>query len=267
MTKEIVEAVGVLEREKGISGDRLMAALEDALLSAYKKTPGSAKYARVEVDPGSGDFRVFELMLPPDLEEELLDEVEEEIGEAEVDPETGELKEPEAPEIPQERLMAHSDQIEERDATPEDFGRIAAQTAKQVILQRIREAERDMTYDEYQDRIGELITGIVQQSDSRYTLVQLRVRVEALLPKSEQVYGERYEHGARVKAVITDVSAQAKGPSIIVSRRNPELIRKLFELEVPEIADGLVEIQNVAREPGYRSKIAVISHASGVDPV
>src|SRR5947209_8917693 len=124
-----------------------------------------------------------------------------------------------------------------------------------------------MMFDEYQDRVGELITGIVQQSDSRYTLVQLRERVEALLPKSEQVENERYDHGARVKAVITDVYAQSKGPSIIVSRRSPELIRKLFELEVPEIADGLVEIQNVAREPGYRSKIAVVSHASGVDPV
>src|ERR671931_511109 len=164
----------------------------------------------------------------------------------------------EAAEIPLERLMDFRDQIEERDVTPEDFGRIAAQTAKHVILQRIREAERDMTYDEYQDRSGELTTGIVQQSDSRYTLVQLRERVEALLPRSEQVHGERYEHGARVKAVITDVSSQAKGPSIIVSRRSPELIRKLFELEVPEIADGLVEIQNVAREPGYRSKIAVV---------
>jgi N utilization substance protein A len=124
-----------------------------------------------------------------------------------------------------------------------------------------------MMFDEYQDRVGELITGIVQQSDSRYTLVQLRERVEALLPKSEQVENERYEHGARIKAVITDVSNQAKGPSIIVSRRSPELIRSLFELEVPEIADGLVEIQNVAREPGYRSKIAVVSHAGGVDPV
>jgi N utilization substance protein A len=267
MTKEIVEAVTVLEREKGISADRLMEALEDALLSAYKKTPGAAKYARVEVDHSTGDFRVYELLVPEDLEEQLLDEVEEEQGEAQVDPETGELKEPEAPEIPQERLMEFRDQIEERDVTPEDFGRIAAQTAKQVILQRIREAERDMTFDEYQDRIGELITGIVQQSDSRYTLVQLRERVEALLPRSEQVHGERYEHGGRIKAVITDVSAQAKGPSIIVSRRNPELIRKLFELEVPEIADGLVEIQNVAREPGYRSKIAVVSHTSGVDPV
>ncbi|HEY2637241.1 MAG TPA: transcription termination factor NusA, partial [Solirubrobacteraceae bacterium] len=113
----------------------------------------------------------------------------------------------------------------------------------------------------------ELITGIVQQSDSRYTLVQLRERVEALLPKSEQVDGERYDHSQRVKAVIKEVSASTKGPSIIVSRRDPELIKKLFELEVPEVADGLVEITNVAREPGYRSKIAVVSHASGVDPV
>jgi transcription termination/antitermination protein NusA len=163
--------------------------------------------------------------------------------------------------------MQYRDQIEERDVTPHDFGRIAAQTAKQVILQRIREAERDMMFNEYQDRVGELITGIVQQSDSRYTLVQLRERVEALLPRGEQVHGERYDHGQRIKAIITDVSNQAKGPSIIVSRRSPELIRALFELEVPEIADGLVEIQNVAREPGYRSKIAVVSHASGVDPV
>ena len=151
--------------------------------------------------------------------------------------------------------------------TPDDFGRIAAQTAKQVILQRIREAERQMMYDEYQDRVGELITGIIQQSDNRYTLVQLRERVEALLPRSEQVWNERYDHGMRVKAVITDVSAEGKGPSIVVSRRSPELIKELFELEVPEIADDLVEIVGVAREPGYRSKIAVISHADGVDPV
>jgi N utilization substance protein A len=136
-----------------------------------------------------------------------------------------------------------------------------------VILQRIREAERDMMYEEYRDRVGELITGIVQQSDSRYTLVQLRERVEALLPKSEQVDGERYDHSQRIKAVIKEVSPSTKGPSIIVSRRDSELIKKLFELEVPEIADGLVEIAGVAREPGYRSKIAVISHADGVDPV
>jgi N utilization substance protein A len=266
MSKEIVEAVGVLEREKGISSDRLMAALEDALLSAYKKTPGAAKHARVDIDRGSGDFTVYELLIPPELEEKLLAEVEEE-QEPVVDPETGELREPEEPELDPEKLAQYRDQIDERDVTPGDFGRIAAQTAKQVILQRIREAERDMMFHEYQDRVGELITGIVQQSDSRYTLVQLRERVEALLPRSEQVPGERYDHGQRIKAIISDVSAESKGPSIVVSRRSPELIRKLFSLEVPEIADGLVEIQNVAREPGYRSKIAVVSHASGVDPV
>ena len=177
------------------------------------------------------------------------------------------MTEPPEPEIDPEMLAEYSDQIDERDVTPEGFGRIAAQTAKQVILQRIREAERDLMFEEYRDRVGELITGIVQQHDSRYTLVQLRERVEALLPKSEQIHQERYDHGQRIKAVITEVSSQAKGPSIIVSRRSPELIRKLFELEVPEIADGLVEITNVAREPGYRSKIAVVSHASGVDPV
>ncbi len=265
MSKEIVEAVHVLEREKGISAERLMLALEDALLSAYKKTPESAQYARVEMDRDTADFKVYELIIPPEIEEQVLVEVETE--ESLVDPETGEQREPPEPELDLEKLEEFRDQIEEHDVTPDDFGRIAAQTAKQVILQRIREAERDMMYEEYRDRVGELITGIVQQSDSRYTLVQLRERVEALLPKSEQVDNERYDHGQRVKAVITDVSAQAKGPSIIVSRRSPELIRKLFELEVPEIADGLVEVQNVAREPGYRSKIAVVSHASGVDPV
>src|SRR6266498_1426494 len=265
MSREIVEALRGLEQEKGIDAETLMAALEDALLSAYKKTPGAAKYARVDMDRRTADFRVFELILPPELEEKLVKEAIEE--EQTIDPETGEMREPEEPEIDLEKLAEYEDQISSRDVTPTDFGRIAAQTAKQVILQRIREAERDMMFEEYRDRVGELITGIVQQSDSRYTLVQLRERVEALLPKSEQVENERYDHGQRIKAVITEVSSSTRGPSIIVSRRNSELIKKLFELEVPEVADGLVEIVNVAREPGYRSKIAVVSYADGVDPV
>jgi len=269
VSKEIVEAIKALEQEKGISADKLMDALADALLSAYKKTPQAAKYARVDLDHETGDFRVFELILPAELEEKLLAEAAEaqEEEEREIDPETGELKEPEDPELDPEMIAPYEDQIETRDVTPEDFGRIAAQTAKQVILQRIREAERMMMFEEYQDRVGELITGIIQQSDKRYTLVQLRERVEALLPKSEQVYNERYDHGMRVKAVITDVSDSTKGPAIVVSRRSPELIKSLFELEVPEIADKLVEIVGVAREPGYRSKIAVVSHTDGVDPV
>jgi N utilization substance protein A len=265
MSREILEAVRGLAAEKNISSEKLMEALEDALLSAYKKTPGAARYAKVEMDRDSGDFKVWELKIPPELEEHLLIEVVDD--QPAVDPETGDLREPPEPELDMEKLKEYEDQIEVEDVTPHDFGRIAAQTAKQVILQRIREAERDMMFEEYRDRVGELITGIVQQSDSRYTLVQLRERVEALLPKSEQVDGERYDHSQRIKAVIKEVSNSTKGPSIIVSRRDPELIKQLFELEVPEIADGLVEITGVAREPGYRSKIAVVSHVDGVDPV
>src|ERR687883_299610 len=265
MSREIVEAMHALAREKNISEDKLLHALEDALLSAYKKQPDAAKYARVEMDPDTGDYRVIELIVPDRLEAHLIVET---IDEGTyIDPETGELVEPQDPEIDPAKFEEYADQIDEQDVTPDDFGRIAAQTAKQVILQRIREAERDMMFEEYQDRVGELVTGIVQQKDARYTLIQLRERVEALLPKSEQVEGERYEHNQRIKAVIKEVSPSTKGPSIIVSRRDPELIKSLFELEVPEIADGLVEIENVAREPGYRSKIAVISHADGVDPV
>src|SRR5215210_959293 len=265
MSREILEAARALAAEKGIAPDRLFEALEDALLSAYKKTPGSAKYARVEMDREIGDFTVYELLIPERLEAQLIVETIDE-GTT-IDPETGEAREPEDPEIDPAKFAEYSDQIDEQDVTPDDFGRIAAQTATQVILQRVREAERDMMYEEFRDRVGELVTGIVQQKDARYTLIQLRDRVEALLPKGEQVDGERYEHNQRIKAVIKEVSASTKGPSIIVSRRDPELIKSLFELEVPEIADGLVEIENVAREPGYRSKIAVVSHADGVDPV
>src|SRR5918997_2889813 len=167
MSKEIVDAIHVLEQEKGIAADTLMDALEDALLSAYKKSPGSARYARVDIDHASGDFTVYELILPAELEEKLLAEAEEQQEEPTVDPETGELREPEEPELDPERLAEFKDQIDERDVTPDDFGRIAAQTAKQVILQRIREAEREMMYEEYVDRVTEVVTGIVQQAGVR----------------------------------------------------------------------------------------------------
>ena len=210
MSKEILEATRALAREKGIASEKLFVALEDALLSAYKKQPGSAKYARVEMDRETADFSVIELIIPERLEAHLIVETIDE-GTT-VDPETGRCASPRTPEIDPEKFAEYEDQIEARDVTPDDFGRIAAQTAKQVILQRIREAERDMMFEEYRDRVGELITGIVQQSDSRYTLVQLRERVEALLPKSEQVEGERYDHSQRIKAVIKEVSASTKGP-------------------------------------------------------
>ncbi|MGC9973937.1 MAG: transcription termination factor NusA, partial [Gaiellaceae bacterium] len=157
--------------------------------------------------------------------------------------------------------------IKRTDVTPENFGRIAAQTAKQVFLQRAREAEREIMYEEYVDRVNEVVTGIIQQAGDRNNVLVDLGKVEALLPRSEQVDGERYEQGSRIKAVITEVRSSTKGPQVILSRRDPELIKTLFELEVPEIADGLVEIRAVAREPGYRSKIAVVSHTQGVDPV
>ncbi|MEW6582915.1 MAG: transcription termination factor NusA [Actinomycetota bacterium] len=260
MNREIIEAIKQIEREKGIDSETLIVALEDALLAAYKKTPGAAEHARVEIDREDGEMRVYELVLPEGAELRTLPQPEPEIPEG-VNPEEYE------PPAPQVDWSAYGpDEIHAVDVTTDNFGRIAAQTAKQVILQRIREAEREMMYDEYVDRVGEVVTGIVQQSDSRYTLVDLG-RVEALLPESEQVHSERYEHGSRVKAVIVDVRHSSKGPQVIVSRRSDELIRRLFALEVPEIADGLVEIRQVAREPGWRSKIAVVSNVPGVDPV
>src|SRR5213593_1104904 len=270
MSQEIVEAVRDIEREKGIESGTLVAALEDALLAAYKKMPGAARHATVEIDE-LGDFRVFAVELPPDIEGRLIEEARErKLEELEaLEVETGERS---------HTLLSDNDldidwsdvpeqQVKREDVTPENFGRIAAQTAKQVILQRIREAERMMMYDEYKDRESEVVTGIVQQAGDRNNVLVDLGKVEALLPRSEQVDGERYEQGSRIKAVITEVRSGTKGPQVILSRRDPELIKTLFELEVPEIADGLVDIRAVAREPGYRSKIAVESHAQGVDPV
>jgi N utilization substance protein A len=270
MTQEIVDAVRDIEREKGIESGALVAALEDALLAAYKKTPGASRHATVEIDE-QGDFRVYSIELPSDIEERLLDEARERALEEleRIEAENGErshtLLSDDDLDIDWSDVPA--DQIKREDVTPENFGRIAAQTAKQVILQRIREAERMMMYDEYKDRESEVVTGIVQQAGDRNNVLVDLGKVEALLPRSEQVDGERYEQGSRIKAVITEVRSGTKGPQVILSRRDPELIKTLFELEVPEIADGLVEIRGVAREPGYRSKIAVESHAQGVDPV
>jgi N utilization substance protein A len=270
MSQEIIEHIRGLEREKGIEENTVVQALEDALLAAYKKTPGASRHAVVELDD-EGEFRVFSIEIPGDLEERLLDEaMESKIEELErLEEETGEKQHTL---INQDELELDWDQVPEEliaraDVTPHDFGRIAAMTAKQVIQQRIREAERAMMYEEYIDRQGEVVTGIVQQAGDRNNVLVDLGKVEALLPRSEQVDGERYEQGSRIKAVITEVRSGTKGPQVILSRRDPELIRTLFELEVPEIADGLVEIRGVAREPGYRSKIAVESHAQGVDPV
>jgi N utilization substance protein A len=225
---EMMDALQALAVDKGISVDTLFAALADALESAYKRLPEAYEYAWVAIDPDTLDFRV----IAQELDEE---------------------GEPTGPEL---------------DVTPprDFFSRVAAQTMKQVMNQRIREAEREMKYEEYAGREGDIVTGIIQQSDSRYTLLDLG-RVEALLPQAEQVPYERPEPNARVKAYIVEVRKTAKGPQIVVSRTHPGLIKRLFELEVPEIADGVVEIKACAREPGARTKIAVWSNDGNVDPV
>src|ERR1700746_1855592 len=271
MSQEIIEAVREIERDKGIEEGALVAALEDALLAAYKKTPGASRHATVEMDDHTGDFRVFSVELPEDIEERLIDEARErKLEELErLEEETG---------GGQHTLISDDDpnldwsdipetQIQREDVTPEGFGRIAAQTAKQVILQRIREEERRMMYDENIDRVSEVVTGIVQQACDRNNVLVDLGKVEALLPRSEKADGESDEQGSRITAGITEVRSGTKGPQVSLSRRDPELIRTLFELEVPEIADSLVEIRAVAREPGHRSKIAVESHAPVVDPV
>lgn len=224
----MIEALKQLEREKQIDPDTVLEALESALASAYKRNYGGTTEVRVEIDPQTGQIRVFS--------QEWIE------------------REGEEPELVEEEI------------TPDNFGRIAAQTAKQVILQRIREAEREKMYQEYIDREGDIVTGIVEQSDQRYTLVNLG-RVEALLPPTEQVPTERYDHGTRLKTYIVEVRRTTKEPQIIVSRTHPSLLRRLFELEVPEIYEGYVEIKSVAREPGYRSKIAVASRDASIDPV
>jgi transcription termination/antitermination protein NusA len=222
-----------VERERGISYETLLEAMEKALASAYLRMTNAdpeTMRARAVIDREEGDVTVF-------------------AQEVEVDPET------------EEETV-----LREWEDTPADFGRVAAQTFKQVMAQRLREAERDLTFGEYSGREGDIVTGIVQQHDHRYTILDLG-KTEALMPMQEQIPHERYEHGMRLKAYIYEVRKSARGPQILVSRTHPNLIRRLFELEVPEILDGVVEIKEVAREPGHRSKIAVVSTDRNVDPV
>ncbi|HVG87612.1 MAG: transcription termination factor NusA [Gaiellales bacterium] len=269
MSKELLEGVKAVEREKGIEEGTLLSAIEDALLAAYKKMPDARHPVRVDIDRDSGDYTVWSVT--PEAWDAYLEAHPQHVEAAEAAERAAE----EAPRIE----GVEPEPIEEPEigwdwftpdqmvaVTPEGFSRIAGQTAKQVLRQRIHEAERSMMYEEYHDRVGEIVTGIVQQDDNRYAFVDLG-RMEAILPGSEKVPGERYEQGSRIKAVIIEVRSEGKGPQVVLSRRSDELIRGLFELEVPEIADGLVVIRGVAREPGYRAKIAVESRVQGVDPV
>ena len=223
MSQEIIEGIQTIEKEKGIEEGILITALEDALRAAYKKTPGATRHAEVKLD-GDGEFRVYGIEIPEDIEVRLVDEAREaRIAELEqIEEETGDgstLITDDDLELDWSQVPP--DKIVRTDVTPDNFGRIAAQTAKQVIQQRIREAERAIMYEEYVDRQGEVVTGIVQQAGDRNNVLVDLGRVEALLPRSEQVDGERYEQGSRIKAVIAEVRSGTKGPQVILSAATP----------------------------------------------
>ncbi|MGG1398388.1 transcription termination factor NusA [Bacillus salipaludis] len=247
MSSELIDALTILEREKGISRDVLIEAIEAALISAYRRNFNQAQNVRIDLNLQSGSMRVF-------ARKEVVDQV--------FDPRL-EIS------IEDARRINPNYQVEdvvEMEVTPKDFGRIAAQTAKQVVTQRVREAERGIIYSEFIDREEDIMTGIVQRLDSKFIYVSLG-KIEALLPVNEQMPNERYKPHDRIKVFITKVEKTTKGPQIFVSRTHPGLLKRLFEIEVPEIYDGTVEIKSVAREAGDRSKISVHSDNSEVDPV
>ena len=225
MNESFMEELDLLEREKGVPKAMILDALANALVSAYKRSPGAAEEARVTIDQDTGEIRVYGQELDDD-----------------------------------------GNVVREWEDTPDDFGRIGAQTAKQVILQRLRDAKRAQVFDTYEGREGDLVTGIVQQSDHRVVILDLG-NAEAVMPAGERIAYERLERGARVKALILEVRSEAKGPQIVVSRSHPDFIRRLFELEVPELVEGIIEIKAIARDAGHRTKIAVRSNDHNVDPV
>ncbi len=222
-----IAALRAIERDKDIPFDTVLEAIETALLTAYKHTEGHEPHARIDIDKKTGLVRVLAHTLSPD----------------------GSID-------------------EEWDDTPEGFGRIAATTARQVILQRLRDAEHEKTFGEFSTKEGEIVAGVIQRdarANARGMVVVQVGDTEGVLPSAEQVAGESYEHGSRIKAYVVTVSRGNRGPQITLSRSHPNLVRKLFALEVPEIADGTVEIAAVAREPGHRTKIAVKSTVAGVN--
>jgi N utilization substance protein A len=247
MNMDFIEALAAIESEKGISKEVLIDAIEAALISSYKRNFNTAQNVRVDIDRQTGVIKVFARKT---VVEEVLDiRLEISLDAArEIDP------------------NFQLNDIVEIEVTPREFGRIAAQTAKQVVTQRIREAERGLIYNAFIDKEEDIVTGIVQRVDARNIYVDLG-KVEAMLPINELMPNDRFQQGDRVKSYITKVENTTKGPQIILSRTHPGLLKRLFELEVPEIFDGVVEIRSVAREAGFRSKIAVYSRNPEVDPV
>ena len=248
MSQDLLAALDTIEKEKGVNKEILFEAIEVALMSAYKRNFNHpTTNAVVEINRETGAFKVFRSY-------EVVESVEDEFTEISLDKarhtnpdiETGETIDIEV--------------------TPRDFGRIAAQTAKQVVIQRIREAERDIVYEDYIDRVEELVTGLVQRFEQKNVIIDLG-KAEAILPYSEQIPQEKYRQGERIKIFIMEVKKTSKGPQIVVSRSHPGLLKRLFEMEVPEIFDGIIKIKAVAREAGHRSKIAVATENRDIDPV
>ncbi|NLN15646.1 MAG: transcription termination/antitermination protein NusA [Tissierellia bacterium] len=247
MNEEFIQALTEIEKEKGISKDVIFDALESALISSYKKNFGTTQNVVVEIDRDTGQTKVFAL-------KEIVEEVENENLQIGLE---------EAKEIDDKYTLGDTALIE---VTPRDFGRIAAQTAKQVVIQRIKDAEREVIYDEFINRENEIITGMVQRITNNTVFIDLG-KTEGILPPSEQIPGEEYSQSDRLKLLIVEVKKTTKGPQIILSRSHPGLVKRLFELEVPEITSGIVEIYSIAREAGSRTKIAVFSKDPNVDPL
>nr|WP_298874852.1 transcription termination factor NusA [uncultured Mogibacterium sp.] len=247
MNKEFLDALTELEREKNISKEDIITAIEDAVELAYKKNYGNYPNVRVLVDREDGEVLVL-------MSKEVVEEVEDDMMEVSL-----------------EEARSYDERYEvgdviEYQVDPKDFGRIAAQTAKQVVVQRIREAERRNSYDEFVNKQGEIITAKIERINNGTMFLSVG-NSEGILPLSEQVKTESFNVGDRIKVYVIDVKKATKGPQIFLSRSHPGLVRRLFELEVPEISDGTVEIKGIAREAGSRTKIAVYSHDENVDPV
>ena len=249
MNHEFMEALDELEKDRGIDKEILIDTIEQALLTAYKKNFGSAQNVRVEIDRERGDVRVFSQRVVVD-ESDLYDTfLEIELADAiKIDP-SYELGD-----------------IIENEVTPKEFGRIAAQTAKQVVVQRIREAEREIVYNEFMDKENEIVTGEVARVNKNIVYVNLG-RIEAIMTQAEQIPGEHYQAGQKIKVYILEVKKTNKGPQIVVSRSHPGLVKRLFEFEVPEIFEGIVQIKSVSREAGSRTKMAVKSIDEKIDPI
>lgn len=247
MSAELILALEQLEKEKGIKKDIIIEAIEAALISAYKKNFGSAMNVKVNIDRETGDVKVFGLRKVAEIP----------------DPDVMDISVAEALKI---NPTLDVGDIAEMEVTPRTFGRIAAQTAKQVVVQKLREAERGIIYDEFYNKENDIVTGIIQRVEKRNVIIDLG-KTEAVLATTEQTPGEEYRFNERLKTYIIEVKKTTKGPQIMISRTHPGLVKRLFELEVPEIHDGTVEIKSISREPGSRTKIAVYSKDENVDPV